>query len=109
MNLCIPDSRAKNSSSWLLMLMTMLLVSVVLAEGLGLNDKIINWVGKKYGMEAKQRAENWRSLLETQLTLEKDKLTRVNNFFNEIPYRDDFENWDNKDYWATPIEMIGVN
>jgi predicted transglutaminase-like cysteine proteinase len=109
MNLCIPDSRAKNSSSWLLMLMTMLLVSVVLAEGLGLNDKIINWVGKKYGMEAKQRAENWRSLLETELTLEKDKLTRVNNFFNEIPYRDDFENWDNKDYWATPIEMIGVN
>ncbi|MBT8450228.1 MAG: transglutaminase-like cysteine peptidase, partial [Gammaproteobacteria bacterium] len=44
-----------------------------------------------------------------ELILEKDKLTRVNNFFNEIPYRDDFENWDNKDYWATPIEMIGVN
>jgi len=87
----------------------MLLVSVVLSEGLGLNDKIINWVGKKYGMEAKQRAENWRSLLETELTLEKDKLRQINDFFNGIPYRDDFENWDNKDYWATPIEMIGVN
>lgn len=88
---------------------TMLLVSLVIAEGLGLNDKIINWVGKKYGMEAKQRAENWRSLLETELALEQDKLKRVNDFFNDIPYRDDFENWDSKDYWATPIEMIGVN
>jgi len=87
----------------------MLLVSLVIAEGLGLNDKIIDWVGKKYGTEAKQRAENWRSLLETELSLEQDKLKRVNDFFNEIPYRDDFENWDSKDYWATPIEMIGVN
>ena len=83
--------------------------SVVMAQGLGLTDKIIDWVGKKYGVEAKQRAESWRSLLETDLAIERDKLKRVNDFFNEIPYRDDFENWDSKDYWATPIEMIGVN
>jgi predicted transglutaminase-like cysteine proteinase len=40
---------------------------------------------------------------------EREKLDRVNRFFNRVPYVSDFQNWNKKDYWATPIEVLGVN
>ncbi len=83
--------------------------SLVLADGLELTDAVIEWVGAKYGLQAKQRAENWRELLNSQIEGEQNKLKKVNDFFNQLPYRDDFENWDTKDYWATPIEALGTN
>lgn len=83
--------------------------SIVLAEGLQLTDSVIEWVGTKYGMLARHRTEDWRNLLHSQIDSEKVKLEKVNEFFNLVPYRDDFEQWDSKDYWATPIEVLGNN
>jgi len=82
---------------------------IVLAESLGLSDAVIEWVGKKYGAEAKVRTEQWRNLLQMDIKDEKEKLNLVNLFFNKIPYLSDLENWQKKDYWATPVEALGVN
>jgi len=92
-----------------ILLLVVLCGSLAFAEGLQLTDAVIEWVGAKYGIQAKQRAQNWRMLLNSQIETENAKLKTVNEFFNQIPYRDDFENWAEKDYWATPIEALGTN
>jgi predicted transglutaminase-like cysteine proteinase len=63
---------------------------------------------RQYGAAAYQRG------LELQQTLaaivdvsEREKLERVNNFFNQFTYVGDMENWQQRDYWATPEEFIG--
>ena len=83
--------------------------SLVIADGLQLTDAVIDWVGTKYGPQAKKRTEDWRNLMNSHISEEQGKLERVNEFFNQIPYHDDFEQWDAKDYWATPIELLGSN
>ncbi|MDH0864356.1 transglutaminase-like cysteine peptidase [Mitsuaria sp. GD03876] len=38
---------------------------------------------------------------------ERDRLTTVNNFFNQrVAFRDDIEVWGQVDYWATPLELL---
>ena len=38
---------------------------------------------------------------------ERDRLTTVNDFFNQrVAFRDDIEVWGQIDYWATPLEML---
>ncbi|MCU7945323.1 MAG: transglutaminase-like cysteine peptidase [Candidatus Thiodiazotropha sp. (ex Cardiolucina cf. quadrata)] len=39
-------------------------------------------------------------------TGEVEKLKLVNDFFNQIPYQSDATLWDQKDYWATPLELL---
>ena len=90
-------------------LVGLLCCSIVIADGLQLTDKVIEWVGAKYGLQAKQRTESWRQLLNSQIDSERSKLERVNDFFNQIPFKEDYEHWDTKDYWATPIEALGTN
>lgn len=92
-----------------LLLLWLVLGSLVIADTMGLTDSVIDWVGQKYGQEAKQRTQNWRDLLRSEIPQEQDKLERVNAFFNQIPYSSDFEKWDMKDHWATPIETLGNN
>lgn len=54
------------------------------------------------------RIQHWHELLESaKHSTEKDKLKRVNNFFNQrIKYVKDIDLWEVKDYWATPIEIL---
>ena len=37
---------------------------------------------------------------------EDEKLKRVNDFFNQIPYEADIRNWGVDDYWAAPLETL---
>jgi predicted transglutaminase-like cysteine proteinase len=37
---------------------------------------------------------------------EDEKLKRVNDFFNQIPYESDIRNWGVDDYWAAPLETL---
>lgn len=90
-------------------LISFLCLSIAVAGELDLTDELIEWVNTKYGSQAKLRVENWRDLLNVKIEAESDKLKQVNDFFNQIPYRSDFENWDKKDYWATPVESLGMN
>lgn len=68
----------------------------------------LNSIENKYGVIAKNRVEEWDSMIETSKNETiLNKLKNVNDFFNQITYRSDLVTWGTKDYWATPFEFMG--
>ncbi len=56
---------------------------------------------------AQQRRNALSQLVESHKTAPvTEKLSRVNDFFNQVPYQSDIANWGTKDYWAAPLEML---
>lgn len=67
-------------------------------------------VEQDYDEDARERVEDWQELVvNSQDDVEKDKLHRVNRFFNRVRFVDDMRVWGQKDYWATPVEFLGRN
>ncbi len=92
-----------------LFLVAVLLVNCVVArEGL-LSQDAVRAFTARYGGPATERLHAWeRLLLATRDAAEHDKLEEVNRYFNGIPWLSDDEHWGRRDYWATPLEMIGT-
>ncbi|WP_076415511.1 transglutaminase-like cysteine peptidase [Shewanella sp. UCD-KL12] len=95
-------------------------ILVVLALGISclyasptqqLNKKhIISTLESRYGERAGMRVKAWFKVLDTSQGLtEKEKITKVNNFFNLFRFVDDIKLWGDSNYWSTPMEFIGVN
>lgn len=77
---------------------------------LGLTEKTLSSVEKKYGSTARKRLEDWRGLMESNHNkAEMEKLQQVNQFFNQVMFVSDMEHWGAEDYWATPVEMLATN
>ncbi|WP_232803456.1 transglutaminase-like cysteine peptidase [Motilimonas sp. E26] len=58
---------------------------------------------------AVKRVKAWRTLVdEQQSSSEQQKLAEVNAFFNQLHFVDDIKLWGKADYWATPVEFLGV-
>lgn len=74
-----------------------------------LTDEVLDWVEEKYGEKARSRVVGWKELM-TRNThgADMEKLKRVNNFFNQLSFRSDQTLWGKEDYWATPIEVLGL-
>lgn len=72
-------------------------------------DKIGTLAQQRYGSQAAQRVQQWRNLLrDAQALPEREKVQRVNDFFNRmLEFRDDKEIWQTADYWASPLESMG--
>jgi len=83
-------------------------VIITSPAALDISAEIIQKVKAKYGAEASGRLVNWQSLVEVSKNLpEKEKLKRVNDFFNENTlFVSDYQLWKVNDYWATPIQML---
>lgn len=65
---------------------------------------------ERYGPAAVTRLQRWRELVGQLHSLdEESKVERVNRFFNRIPSLTDEQLWGLRDYWATPVEMLGRN
>ena len=66
-------------------------------------------INSVYGKEAKEDVAKWRQLV-TELQSEDidEKLYQINRFFNRFDFVDDLVHWQQKDYWATPIEFIST-
>jgi predicted transglutaminase-like cysteine proteinase len=74
------------------------------------SQKIIEALENNYGKRAGMRGNAWVKILTQSGSLtEMEKLKKVNRFFNYFRFVDDIELWGVKNYWATPIEFIGVN
>lgn len=93
----------------------LLLLSLVLgvaAQSLREEDKrMIAAVQQFYGVTAAKRTQSWRSMVnnvQSQQVSEREILSRVNIFFNRLRFIDDIKLWGKEDYWATPLEFIGV-
>jgi predicted transglutaminase-like cysteine proteinase len=63
---------------------------------------------QEFGVDAKQRLQNWQELYQDLLNKdENEKLRAVNYFFNNaVNYVSDEKHWGQKDYWATPYEAL---
>lgn len=73
-------------------------------------SKIVSSLEGHYGPRAGKRATAWFKVLEqSQVLDEQQKLLKVNNFFNLFRFIDDIKLWGTSNYWATPMEFIGVN
>ena len=89
---------------------TLLLAGWVFAQGLAFSEALLNWVEREYGAAARARVVELQQLVaSTAGTSEQHRLERVNAFFNRVSYDSDYALWDQKDYWATPFEVLGVN
>lgn len=73
-------------------------------------SKITATLVKSYGERAGQRVTAWFNVLKSAANLsEGEKLVKVNEFFNLFRFIDDSKLWGDSNYWATPMEFIGVN
>jgi predicted transglutaminase-like cysteine proteinase len=92
------------------MALTLLFMGWVLAKGLTFSDALLEWMEREYGADARERVADLQEMVATSAGLsESGKLQRVNAFFNRVHYDSDYALWDQKDYWATPFEVLGVN
>lgn len=72
-------------------------------------DRMARLAGERYGVDAVEAVTTWRTMLaETGNLDDEEKLRRVNTFFNRrTAFEDDIVIWQQKDYWATPLETLG--
>ncbi|QLG87453.1 transglutaminase-like cysteine peptidase [Chitinibacter bivalviorum] len=72
-------------------------------------DKLVKMAQQRYGANASKLMSETQQLLASSKTLaEPDKLKRVNEFFNRrFQFQDDMTIWQQADYWASPLEMVG--
>ena len=71
---------------------------------------MVDAFGLRYGPGARRRLLDWESImLEHRGQPSGDKRRAANDFFNAIPWISDDEHWGKRDYWATPMEMLGTD
>ncbi len=86
----------------------LLVVSIPLLADSIVNQHHLDTLQRRYGDAAYQRGLDLQMILfEIADLSEREKLERVNNYFNQFEYVSDVENWQQRDYWATPEEFIG--
>ncbi|THK40653.1 MULTISPECIES: transglutaminase-like cysteine peptidase [Methylophaga] len=92
------------------MLAWLLPFSVPLLAELLISDALLQKIERDFDSDARQRVEAWQTLmLEGKDLPELEKLTAVNDFFNNnVMFVDDIVLWNQEDYWATPIEMLSL-
>ncbi|WP_169763421.1 transglutaminase-like cysteine peptidase [Campylobacter mucosalis] len=73
-----------------------------------ISSSVISRLEKVYGDSARRRAVALNTLMNSiQNASEREKLTKVNDFFNALRWADDMQVWGQKDYWATRTEFLG--
>jgi predicted transglutaminase-like cysteine proteinase len=72
-------------------------------------QKLSALAGQRYGESTKKTVLQLQALLsELKSAQDKEKLKRINDFFNaKITFDDDMAIWGVSDYWATPLESLG--
>lgn len=93
----------------------LILLAVLTVSSLAgaLNTQEQQWVDAVsaiYGPRAGKRVATWRSEMARYRSLpEREQLTEVNRFFNQLYFVNDDVLWGKTDYWATPLEFLGSN
>lgn len=91
---------------------TLLLLALLLSTSAialtGKQQALVEKVRQFYGERAGQRMLAWRLVMdENQTSNNSQKLTAINDFFNQLIFISDEQLWGKNDYWATPLEFIG--
>ncbi len=72
-------------------------------------DRILQEAEQRYGQRGVQVMQSWRDLMNSlRRASDEEKVRRINDFMNRrINFQDDASFWNDKDYWATPLESLG--
>lgn len=93
------EHRQRSIPAFLISTILWLGVAIAFAESIDLTDEVVSWAKQNFGDQAGDRVESWRRLmLESSHFDEIEKLQRVNDFFNQIPYQSDADLWGKEDY-----------
>lgn len=91
-------------------LMVATALTSIAGEDLLLSERMTKFVQRVYGTTTVKRLIEWQNLIKSNMDKpEKEKLKAVNDFFNHIHNVSDMDNWGEKDYWATPLELLAKN
>lgn len=73
-------------------------------------QRIVDLARDRYGIAAAQRVDAWRVLINDLKHKDiEEQLNGANDFFNQsIHFMDDKDIWNLPDYWATPLETLGL-
>ena len=101
-------NRLKQAST---IVLAMLILGFVSASQPDINrPKTIDAMQNRYGERAAKRTSAWFSVIDRASGNEEQmQLEQVNRFFNLFHFVDDIKLWGQSNYWATPMEFIGVN
>ena len=85
------------------------LVVGLVAHGAADYDKLLSTLTQRWGAGPTPKFNAWRTLIGTVSAMQDpDRLKRVNDFFNrQVRFAEDVDNWEQPDYWATPMESVG--
>jgi predicted transglutaminase-like cysteine proteinase len=93
-----------------------LLILIVLATAafaVGQNffsREFVAGVLEHFGQETVTRVLAWEDMLKQNAGLtERTRIEQVNDFFNHMASVSDMDNWGQRDYWATPVELLAAN
>jgi predicted transglutaminase-like cysteine proteinase len=117
---------AGNCSLSLLVALVAFAFAALAADLVEFSPALLAHISKRFGGDATARMSNWQKLVRqikgsdlAEKSPGKDKFGppasassvfgRVNLFFNRLPYNSDQALWNVPDYWATPVEMLGMN
>lgn len=80
-----------------------------LAQRSGIDWAVLQALAAQHHENTVEQIADWRTMLEDAGDATPiEQLRAVNNFFNSrIEWRSDPEVWQQQDYWATPLELLG--
>ena len=87
-----------------------LLLPAVIRDGssISISERQLSAIEAKYNAVGRKRVSDWFQLISSaQGKSVKEKLTLVNNFFNQnVLWVSDFDHYGVEEYWATPLETL---
>lgn len=88
-------------------------MAVVAYGSVALSESLLHSVKQRYGAGAYDRVVDWqrlmRDIIATPELLDKPKIHKANDFFNQVEWVSDQKHWGKEDYWATPVETLVTN
>ncbi|MCQ8877407.1 transglutaminase-like cysteine peptidase [Pseudoalteromonas shioyasakiensis] len=95
---------------WQIILLLVVLNGLVFAARLPIQFNVFfQQINQQFGPSRLAVARSWQTMLvQSQNKPEQQKILIVNDFFaRNLRYRTDIQLWQQKDYWATPLETLG--
>jgi predicted transglutaminase-like cysteine proteinase len=73
-------------------------------------ERLLTTFSQRWGVSVVTRFMAWQGMLQTARGVsDAERLKRVNDFFNrQIRFGEDSAIWNQPDYWATPLETLGL-
>ncbi|MFT7414456.1 MAG: putative transglutaminase-like cysteine proteinase [Methylophagaceae bacterium] len=104
-----PHWLSNNAIFPLIVTLCLILSFSLVAKG-EITEALLIKIEAQYNKFARQRVEDWQTLIQTSQNLsDEEKLNVVNRFFNtNMQFINDQALWGKEDYWATPIEALSI-